>query len=141
MLVDIQLLSKLINKVDEHTAELNEHVDVKSRLLSVRQHKPLMAMYFKHSIALNNALNNARVPSEHLETTLRRFALNANNDAKKIITFYKTYSHNFEDKGRLHFQMDLAEMVSLLKHRTKNEKEHLIPEYKMIAKEYPDAFS
>jgi len=140
MAIDIQLLSKLVSKVEEHINEINEHVDVKSRLLGVRQNKPLLAKYFKHSIALNNALNNARVPSEHLETTLRRFALNANQDAKKIIIFYQTYSHGYGDKGRLQFQMDLAETISLLKHRIKNESEHLIPEYKSIAKDYPGAF-
>ena len=91
-----------------------------------------MAKYFKYSIALNTALHDKEASTEHLETTLRRYAASMNEEAKKVISIFLKYGHGCDSHKRLKFQTELAEVLVLLEHRLKNEREHLIPEYRIL---------
>ncbi len=132
MSVNLKELYYLHLELTEHLQHFSEHVDSKSRISLLVQGKPLIAKYFKISIALSHDLMSTKLSSPHLEATIRRYAHDTNLEAKKIIAVYIKYGHGCDSNQRLKFQMDIAEVTTLLKHRIKNEKEYLIPEYKLI---------
>ena len=113
-------------------AEFATHKDYEDKLNLIQVHKAKVTLYFKASCALHAFLHNQSANNEQLKTTLRRFALNLNSDAKKIIGFYLTYGHGCEYKQHLKFQIDLAEAHALLKHRLEVEEKHLLPEFKSL---------